>query len=71
VIATRTANYEHVAKLIHCRVLMRDDPDYEDHHGKSVHSIVLCDDSPLAVRDFACQHRVRIVTPVANSESEG
>ena len=34
VVATRAADYEHIAKLIHCRTLVRDDPDYAEHHGQ-------------------------------------
>jgi hypothetical protein len=65
-IATRTADYADVARLIHCRALMRDDPDYAEHRGKRVSMLILCDHAPLAVLDFARRARVRII---ATSES--
>jgi len=55
------ASYEHVAKLIHCRALMRDDPDYFEHRHKGVYSILLCDDCPEAIRDFARRHHVPVI----------
>ena len=62
VVAAGAANYEHVAKLVHCRALMRADPDYQEHRGKRVSMLVLCDDCPAAVADFARRHRVRVVS---------
>jgi hypothetical protein len=71
VMAATVATYEHVAKLIHCRALMRRDPDYFEHLGKRVYSILLCDDCPEAIRDFARRHHVQVLTPAANSDLEG
>jgi hypothetical protein len=62
VIATRTADYEHVARLIHCRILVRDDPDYATHHGKRISALVLCDDAPRSVIDFARRYRITVTT---------
>jgi hypothetical protein len=62
VFATHAADYEHVAKLIYCRILMRDDPDYAEQHGKHISALILCDDAPRAVLDFASRTRVGIVT---------
>jgi hypothetical protein len=61
-VATRTADYADVACLIHCRALMRDDPDYAEHRGKRVSMLILCDQAPPAVLDFAHRMRVRIMT---------
>lgn len=71
VIAMRAADYEHVAKLIHCRTLMRDDPDYAEHRRKRVSALILCDDAPRAVLDFARRVRVRIVTQPAPELAPG
>jgi hypothetical protein len=61
VVVAGAATYEHVARLIHCRALMRDDPDYQEHRGKSVKLVMLCDYCPPAVADFARRHRVRVL----------
>ena len=55
------ATYEQIAKLIHCRALMRDDLDHAKHGGKRVLMLMLCDDCPAAVADFAHRQRVRVV----------
>ena len=60
VVAAGAANYEHIAKLVHCRALMRADPDYIEHRGKRVSMVMLCDDCPAVVADFARRHRVRV-----------
>jgi hypothetical protein len=69
VIATRAADYEHVAKLIHCRTLVRDDPDYDEHKGKRVSALILCDNAPRRVLDFARRYRVKInsLAPTAHT----
>jgi hypothetical protein len=60
VVATREASYEHVAKLIHSRTLMSTDPDYAEQQGKRISALILCDDAPLAVLDFARRYRIQI-----------
>jgi hypothetical protein len=64
---TRDAGYEQIAKLIHCRALMRDDPDYAEHRGKRVFMLLLCDDCSPAVADFASRQRVRVLTTPISS----
>jgi hypothetical protein len=71
VIATRTANYEHVAKMVHCRSLVREDPDYAEHQGKRISALILCDDAPRPVLDFARRARVSIVAAAPNSSLQG
>jgi hypothetical protein len=61
VVVAGAVTYEHVARLIHCRALMRDDRDYEEHRGKSVKMVMLCDDCPPAVADFARRYHVRVI----------
>jgi hypothetical protein len=61
VVVARSLTYEHVARLIHCRALMRGDPDYQEHRGKRVSMLVLCDDCPPAIADFARRHPVRVL----------
>jgi hypothetical protein len=67
VVCASVASYEHVAKLIHCRALMRDDPDHAEHRGKRVFMLLLCDDCSPAVADFASRQRVRILTAPVSS----
>jgi hypothetical protein len=67
VIVAGSAAHEHVAKLIHCRALMRDDPDYSEQRGKRVSILLVCDDCPPAVADFAHRQRVRTLTAPASS----
>jgi len=62
VVVARAATYEHVARLIHCRALMRDDPDYQEHRGKRVSMLMLCDECAPGVADFAHRQRVRTLT---------
>jgi hypothetical protein len=40
---------------------MRGDGDYREHRGKRVSMLVLCDDCPPAVADFARRYRVRVI----------
>jgi hypothetical protein len=61
-IVAGNATHEHVAKLIHCRALIRDDPDYAEQRGKRVSLFLLCDDCSPAIVDFARRQRVRILT---------
>jgi hypothetical protein len=61
VMAARDATYEHAARLIHCRALVRDDPDHAEHRDKRVSMILLCADCPPAVADFARRHRIRVI----------
>jgi hypothetical protein len=65
-IVAGSATHEHVAKLIHCRALMRDDPDYAEQRGKRVSILLLCDDCSPAAADFARRQRVRILTAPAS-----
>ena len=65
VVVAGAASYEHVARLIHCRALMRGDSDYREHRGKRVSMLVLCHDCPAAVADFARRHRVRLIAQPA------
>ena len=65
VVAAGAADYQHVAKLIHCRALMRADPDYSEHRGKRVSMILLANQVAPAVADFARRHHVRVIVPVA------
>jgi hypothetical protein len=65
VIVAGAAAYEHVAKLIHARDLMRTDPDYIEHRGKRVSMVLLANKVEPAIADFARRHRVRISVPVA------
>ena len=67
VIVASSATHEHVAKLIHCRALMRIDPDHADQRGKRVSMLLLCDDASPAVADFASRQRVRTLTTLASS----
>jgi len=68
VACTRDAGYEQIAKLIHCRALMRDDPDHAEHRGKRMFMLLLCDDCSPAVADFARRQRVRIlIAPVSSA----
>jgi len=69
VVAT-IGGYEHVARLLHARVLMRDDPDYTQHRGKRVSMLLLCEDCTAAVADFARRQRVRTVTTRSSSASQ-
>jgi hypothetical protein len=62
IIAARAADYEHVGRLVHCRILVRHDVDYAEHQGKRISAIVLCDQAPAAVLDFARRMRVHVVT---------
>jgi hypothetical protein len=61
VACARVAAYEQIAKLIHCRALMRDDPDYHEQRDKRVSLVMLCDDCPPALLDFARRHRVSVI----------
>jgi hypothetical protein len=61
VVVAGAATYEHVARIIHCRALMRDDPDHASQRGKRVSMLMLCDDCPPAVADFARRYHVRII----------
>ena len=70
VVAAKVATYEQIAKLIHCRILMRDDPDYQEHRGKRVCLVMLCDNCPPAVLDFARRHRVRVIEQGAQNPTE-
>ena len=70
VVAAGGASYEHIAKLIHCRALMRDDPDYIEHRGKRVSMILLCNSVAAPVADFARRSRVRVIVPVAAAGAE-
>jgi len=70
VVVAGFATYEQVARLIHCRALVRDDPDYAEHRGKRVSLILLCDDYPPAVLDFARRHRVRVIASAAPHAAE-
>lgn len=70
VVATATGGYEHVAQLIHACALVRGDPDYIEHRGKRVSLLLLCDDCPSAVADFARRHRVRVVAQGGESTTE-
>jgi hypothetical protein len=67
VLAVFHATLGHVAKLMLCRSLMADDPDYAEHRGKRVYCLLLCDDSPLDVIHFALVADVRIITRVADA----
>ena len=60
-------SYEHIARLLHVRDLIRDDPDYSWHRGKRVSMLLLCDDCSPAVADFACRQRVRVLARSASS----
>jgi hypothetical protein len=60
VVVATAAGYEHVAKLAHCRSLMRADPDCIEHHGKRVSALLLCDQIQPAIADFARRCRVRV-----------
>ena len=71
VMVASAASHEHVAKLIHCRALMRRDPDYFVHLGKRRHSWLICDACPAAVRDVARRHHVQIITAAGNSDLKG
>jgi len=70
VIATRVGDYADVARLIHCRSLMRDDPDHAEHRDKHVSMVLLCDQVPPAIEDFARRHHVRIVARAAVPEPD-
>lgn len=65
VVVAGAAAYEHVARLIHCRALMRGDPDYFELRGKRVSMILLACTIESPVADFARRSRVRIVTQCA------
>ena len=68
VIVAGSATHEHVAKLVHCRALMRNDPDYADQRGKRVSMLLHCDDCSPAVADFASRQRVRIlIAPISSA----
>lgn len=69
-VVASVGDYEHVAKLIHCRALVRDDPDYAPHRGKRVSMLMLCNDCPPAVLDFAGRHRVRVIAQCAQFSAE-
>jgi len=58
--------YQHIAKLMHVRSLVRDDPDYSGHQGRRVSLILLADRVPAAIADFARRHRIRVITTTAN-----
>jgi hypothetical protein len=62
VVVAGTATYEHIARLMHCRALMREDPDHAEHRDKRVSMVMLCDDCSPAVLDFARRHRVNVIT---------
>lgn len=56
-----SATYEHVAKLLHGRALMREDPDYIERRGARISLILLADQVEPAIADFARRHRVRVI----------
>ena len=70
VVVAGAATYEHIARLTHYRALMRRDPDYQEHRGKRVSAIVLCDSCGAAVRDFARRSRVRVIAKGAQERAE-
>jgi hypothetical protein len=70
VVAAGAANYEHVAKLVHCRALMRADPDYVEHRGKRVSMILLANKVEPAIIDFARRNRVRVFISAATAGAE-
>jgi hypothetical protein len=70
VVVAGVATYEHVARLIHCRALVRDDPDYQAHRGKRVLLVMLCDDCPPAVADFARRYHVRVIGQGAQNTAQ-
>ncbi|HVA81421.1 MAG TPA: hypothetical protein VNF29_10900 [Candidatus Binataceae bacterium] len=70
VVAAGAASYEHVAKLIHCRALMRADPDYSEHRGKRVSMILLANQVDPAIADFARLCRVRVIVSSATPGAE-
>ena len=70
VVVARSPSYEHAAKLIHCRALARDDADYAEHRGKRVKLLVVCDDCPPAVADFARRYHVRVIAQGAQTPAQ-
>lgn len=69
VIATNAAAYEHAAQLMHARALLRADADYIEHRAKRVSMVLLCNEAPDAIADFARRHRVRVSVPRQTSRS--
>jgi hypothetical protein len=67
VVVAFTARYEQIGRLIHCQSLIRRDPDYVEHRGKRVLSILFCDSCSLLLADFARRHKVRIATRIADA----
>ncbi len=70
VVAAGAAHYEHIAKLVHCRALMRADPDYIEHKGKRVTMLLLANQVDPSIADFARRSRVRVCVPPAAAGSE-
>jgi hypothetical protein len=70
VVVAGAATYEQVARLVHCRALMRRDPDYQEHQGKRVSMLLFCDECTPAVADFARRQRVRTVTTRTSCASQ-
>jgi hypothetical protein len=61
VIAAAKATYAHVAKLMHCRDLIRRDPDYAAHRDKRIVLVLLCDECPRKDAEFARRIQIDIL----------
>ena len=62
VIAAAKPSHGHAAKLTQCRRLMRRDHDWDAHQGKRIVLVLLCDECPPNVAEFARASRIQIVT---------
>jgi hypothetical protein len=71
VVAATAPGYDHVGRLIHCTAPFRADPDYAEHRGKRVSLILLANNEPPALADFARRYRVRtLTTPVSSGAGD-